>query len=65
MHRARKVRARVAAHAEQIEPQFLPGYSPELNPTELLNQDVKSNAPGRRRPRDQESVVVRFDKGRA
>ena len=29
---------------------FLPGYSPELNPDELLNQDVKSNAVGRQRP---------------
>jgi hypothetical protein len=38
------------SHAEQIELQFLPGYGPELNPTELLNQDVKTNALGRRRP---------------
>jgi hypothetical protein len=30
---------------------FLPGYSPELNPVELLNHDVKANAAGRRRPR--------------
>ena len=30
----------------------LPPYSPELNPDELLNQDVKTNALGRRRPRD-------------
>jgi transposase len=28
---------------------FLPGYSPELNPVELLNHDVKANAAGRRR----------------
>jgi len=27
---------------------YLPGNSPELNPDELLNQDVKSNAVGRR-----------------
>jgi hypothetical protein len=31
---------------------FLPGDSPELNPDELLNQDVKTNALGRRRPED-------------
>jgi transposase len=31
---------------------FLPPYSPELNPDEYLNQDVKSSALGRRRPRD-------------
>lgn len=29
---------------------FLPGYSPELNPDEYLNQDVKTNAVGRTRP---------------
>ena len=28
----------------------MPGYSPELNPDELVNQDVKTNALGRRRP---------------
>jgi len=29
---------------------YLPGYRPGLNPDEYLNQDVKSNAVGRRRP---------------
>jgi transposase len=57
VHRAQKARAWVAAHAEQIELQFLPGYSPELNPTELLNQDVKTNALGRRRPRSQDELI--------
>jgi transposase len=51
-HRARIVRDWVAAHPELIELHFLPGYSPELNPAEMLNQDVKSNALGRRRPLD-------------
>jgi transposase len=58
VHRAKKVREWVAAHAEQIELQFLPGYSPELNPTELLNQDVKTNALGRRRPRSQDELIA-------
>src|SRR5712692_636368 len=57
VHRATKVRQWVAAHSEQIELQFLPGYSPELNPTELLNQDVKTNALGRRRPRSQDELI--------
>jgi len=57
VHRAKNVRDWVAAHAAQIELQFLPGYSPELNPTELLNQDVKTNALGRRRPRNQEELI--------
>ena len=33
-----------------IELHFLPAYSPELNPAECLNQDVKTNALGKRRP---------------
>jgi transposase len=51
-HRARVVRDWVAAHPELIELHFLPGYSPELNPAECLNQDVKTNALGKRRPLD-------------
>src|SRR3954470_2451135 len=49
-HRARLVRDWIAAHAELIELHFLPGHSPELNPAECLNQDVKTNALGKRRP---------------
>ena len=49
-HRAKIVRDWVAANAELIELHFLPGYSPELNPAEMLNQDVKTNALGKRRP---------------
>ena len=51
-HRARLVRDFVAAHPALIELHFLPGYAPELNPAEMLNQDVKTNALGRRRPLD-------------
>jgi transposase len=51
VHRAKLVSAWVGRHAEWIELHFLPGYSPELNPVELLNHDVKANAAGRRRPR--------------
>jgi transposase len=57
VHRAKKVRQWVAEHSNQIELQFLPGYSPELNPTELLNQDVKTNALGRRRPGSQQELI--------
>jgi len=49
-HRARIVRDWVAANPDLIELHFLPGYSPELNPAECLNQDVKTNALGKRRP---------------
>jgi transposase len=51
VHHAKLVSAWVTGHADRIELHFLPGYSPELNPVELLNHDVKANAAGRRRPR--------------
>ena len=51
-HRAKLVRDWVAAHPEELAIHYLPGYSPELNPAEMLNQDVKANALGRRRPRN-------------
>jgi transposase len=50
VHRAKLVSAWVGRHAERIELHVLPGYSPELNPVELLNHDIKANAAGRRRP---------------
>src|ERR671911_292413 len=51
VHRAKAVSAWIGRHGDRIELHFLPGYSPELNPVELLNHDVKANAAGRRRPR--------------
>ena len=57
VHRSKKVKLWVEAHSEEIELQFLPGYAPELNPTELLNQDVKTNALGRRRSHTQDELI--------
>jgi len=57
VHRAIKIRNWIDKKAVHIRLFFLPGYSPELNPDELLNHDVKSNAVGRRRPRDQQELV--------
>jgi transposase len=36
---------------------YLPGYSPELNPDEMLNQDVKSNIVGRKRPHNPSEMI--------
>jgi transposase len=49
VHRSKEVKAWLSEHDGSIKMFFLPGYSPDLNPDELLNQDVKSNAVGRRR----------------
>lgn len=44
-------------HRAALRVYFLPGYSPELNPDEYLNQDVKANAVGRTRPLDRTELV--------
>jgi transposase len=50
VHRAKLVQAWREQHQTEAEIIYLPGYSPELNPDELLNQDVKSTALRKRRP---------------
>jgi transposase len=50
VHRAKLVQAWRVNHQHELELVYLPGYSPELNPDELLNQDVKRSALGMRRP---------------
>ena len=57
VHRSAKVKRWLAANAGKIVLFFLPGYSPDLNPDEFLNQDVKSNALGRRRPATQSEMI--------
>jgi transposase len=41
VHHAKPVKAWLAAHKEQIEVFYLPSYSPELNPDEMANADLK------------------------
>ena len=52
VHKSRLVDRWLAKHSSHIRIFWLPPYSPELNPDELLNQDVKTNALGRVRPAD-------------
>jgi transposase len=47
-HKARCVRAFVGANAEKIRLYFLPGYSPELNPDELVWNGLKNGGLGKR-----------------
>lgn len=60
-HHRRKGRDWLAQHTEQIELFFLPSYSPELNPDESLNADLKArlNAtePGRDRAHLKRKVI--------
>jgi transposase len=57
VHKSAATVAWLADRRDRIELFRLPGYSPELNPDELLNQDTKSNALGRQRPRDQRQMM--------
>lgn len=57
VHVASKVKKWVEGRKDQIRLFFLPGYSPDLNPDELLNQDVKTNAVGRKRPHNRVEMV--------
>lgn len=57
VHLAAAVARWVERHQPRLRLFFLPGYSPDLNPDELLNQDVKTNAVGRQRPRDKGELM--------
>ena len=57
VHKAGKVKKWLEKHREDIAIFYLPPYSPELNPDELLNNDVKSNASKSYRPRNKAELV--------
>jgi transposase len=58
VHRSKEVHAWLKKHVNRIRLFFLPGYSPELNPDEVLNHDVKSNAVGRLRAHNQDELMA-------
>ena len=58
VHRSRLAKAFVAANAAHFRLIQLPGYCPELNPDELPNQDVNTNALGKSRPRDRAEMMA-------
>jgi transposase len=55
-HRGRQVTG-WASGQRRLRLVYLPGYSPELNPAEYLNNDVKANAHRRGRARDRRSLL--------
>jgi hypothetical protein len=58
VHQAKAVERWVQKHASRIRMFTLPTASPELNPGEYLNQDVKDNAVGRQRPHDKHEMLL-------
>ena len=57
VHKSAEVQRWIKATRGAMELYFLPGYSPELNPDEYLNQDVKTNAVGKKRPSTQTEMI--------
>ena len=66
VHHSKPVKKWLAKHEDEIEVFFLPSYSPELNPDERLNADLKhkitTTAPVRTRRKLKEVIptIVRF-----
>jgi hypothetical protein len=46
VHHSRPVKEWLSKHKDQIEVFYLPSYSPERNPDEYLNGDLKASLPG-------------------
>ncbi|MFI9626313.1 IS630 family transposase [Streptomyces sp. NPDC052042] len=57
-HRSKAVRAWLADHQDEIELHFLPSYSPELNPDELVNADLKRSLPHTQRARNRAELTT-------
>ncbi|WP_080492205.1 IS630 family transposase [Burkholderia ubonensis] len=61
VHHAKPVKAWLVEHVDEIEVFYLPSYSPELNPDEMLNADLKANvtkqAPARTKGHLKKAVI--------
>ena len=61
VHKSKMVKKWINGHKRKIELFFLPPYSPDINPDELLNQDLKTNIYKSKRPVDRnelKSIVI-------
>jgi transposase len=56
-HKGAKLKRWLAAHAEECELVLLPPYAPELNPDEVLNQDLKANVFSSGRPATKRQMI--------
>jgi len=55
VHKSGNATRFAATHSARLRLIRMPGYCPELNPDEWLNQDVKTNGLGKGRPTDPNS----------
>ena len=59
VHHSKKVRAWLEKYQAQIELFFLPAYSPELNPDEYLNCDLKAQVHGGKPAKNRDELETR------
>ena len=59
VHKADKVQAWVKSHAPEIELCYLPAYTPDHNPTEYLNNDLKQQLRQQPQPGSKEELTKR------
>lgn len=55
-HKTKKLQQWLEGNRERIEVFFIPPYSPELNPQEYVNQDLKTNIIGKKRAINKEQL---------
>lgn len=60
-HKTKKLKAWLEKNKERIEVFFIPPYSPELNAQEYLNQDVKTNVIGKKRPANKAEMRMNIE----
>ena len=60
-HKTKKLNEWLSENKAKIEVFFLPPYSPELNPQEYVNQDVKTNIIGKKRPINKAQMRVNVE----
>jgi len=58
VHKSAEAKRWLDKHKGQIRMILLPTYSPDLNPDEFLNNDVKANAVGRCRPASRREMIA-------
>lgn len=58
VHRSGEARRFADRHKSRLTLIRMPGYCPELNPDELLNQDVKTNGLGKHRPTNRAELMA-------
>ncbi len=60
VHHAKKVQTWIEEHSDEIELFYLPPYTPERNPDEYLNQDIKISLGNKPAPRNQIELTQRL-----